>query len=64
MMPFCDCMSGGLQFRVMDSDVVASKITFSGGMLGATKCENAKGEYFMMQHKQETYAVHMTVHRN
>ena len=45
MMPFCDWMSGGLQFRVTDSDVVASEIKFSGGMLGATKCESAKGEY-------------------
>ena len=46
MMPFCDCSSGGLQFRVMDSDVVVSEIKFSGGMLGAAKCESAKGEYF------------------
>ena len=35
MMPFRDCMSGGLQLRVMDSDVVASTVKFSGGMLGA-----------------------------
>ena len=35
MMPLCDCMSGGLQLRVMDSDVVASTIKFSGDMLGA-----------------------------
>ena len=58
MMPFCDCMSGGFQFRVIDSDVVASKIKFSGGMLGATKCESAQGEYFMMKHKQKTDLVH------
>ena len=58
MMPFCACMSGGFQFRVIDSDVVASKIKFSGGMLGATKCESAKEEYFMMKHKQKTDSVH------
>ena len=35
MMPFCDCTSGGLQLRVIDSAVVASTVRFSGGMLGA-----------------------------
>ena len=35
MMPFCDCMSGGFQFRAIDSDVVASMVRFTGGMLGA-----------------------------
>ena len=42
MMPFCDCSSGGLQFRVMDSDVVVSEIKFSGGMLGATSVKVQK----------------------
>ena len=42
MIPLWDCMSGGLQLRVMDSDVVASTIKFSGGMLGAT-VRNCKG---------------------
>ena len=35
MMPFRDCISGGLQFRVMESDVVTSTVRFTGGLLGA-----------------------------
>ena len=35
MIPFCDCTSGGLQLRVIDSAVVASTVKLTGGMLGA-----------------------------
>ena len=35
MIPFCDCTSGGLQLRVIDSAVVASTVKLNGGMLGA-----------------------------
>ena len=35
MIPFCDCTSGGLQLKEMDSAVVASTVKLTGGMLGA-----------------------------
>ena len=35
MTPFCDCTSGGLQLREIDSAVVASTVKLTGGMLGA-----------------------------
>ena len=41
MIPFCECTSGGLQLRVTESDVAASTVRFTGGMLGAavTDCK-------------------------
>ena len=50
-------MSGGIQLRVMELDVVASTTKFSGGMLGAA-VRNYKGEYFMTKYKQETRKVY------
>ena len=35
MTPFCDCTSGGLQLREIDSAVVASTVKLTGGMPGA-----------------------------
>ena len=42
MTPFCDCTSGGLQLKVIDSAVVASTVKLTGGMVGAAvrDCEN------------------------
>ena len=57
MIPFWDCMSGGLQLRVMESDVVASTTKFSGGMLGAA-VRNCKRTIFMIKYKQETCKVY------
>ena len=35
MIPFHDCISGGLQLKVIDSAVVASTVKLTGGLLGA-----------------------------